>query len=57
MGRARPPERCLSTGIRFRRLEDHMMERQAMAQLNRIVGDLQREELRVQRQPPAAAAG
>jgi len=43
----KPQGNCILTGIQFKKLEEDLEGRQTMAQLVRIVGELQRAELRM----------
>ena len=44
-----PQNGVINTGIQFKKLEDNLEGRQTLAQLVRVVGELQREELRMAR--------
>jgi PilZ domain-containing protein len=43
----KPQGNCIVTGIQFKKMEENLEGRQTMAQLVRIVGELQRAELRM----------
>ena len=54
--RGTPTPDSVIAGVCFKKLEDNLEGRQIIAQLTRIVGDLQREELRQHRMGQAPAA-